>query len=979
MTVDTTEKAFEADIERHLIDVGGYVGRRRDQYDRALCLDPGLLLDFVMATQPKQWAAYRQQYGEKAARQLAHRVAGEVGKRGTSDVLRRGIKDVGVKFSLAYFKPASGLNPELSELYKANVFSVVRQLHYSEKNQNSLDLALFCNGLPLFTAELKDSLSGQNVQNAIRQYKLDRDPREPLFALGRCLAHFAVDPDLVYFATRLERSATYFMPFNRGHSGGSGNPPSATGYASAYLWEQIWHPDSVLNLVERFVEFIAEKQDGKTSWRVIFPRYHQLTCVRGLISDARANGPGRGYLIQHSAGSGKSNSIAWLAHQLSVLHDEQDRRVFDSIVVITDRRILDAQLQATVKQFEQTAGLVENIDTTSRQLKEALEGGKQIIVTTLQKFPVIANEIGQMPGKRFAVIVDEAHSSQSGESTKSLKQVLTAHSLEEAAEEDEMAAGADEGDALEERIAADMRSRGRQANVSYFAFTATPKAKTLELFGTKQADGSYRPFSLYSMRQAIEENFILDVLANYTTYRAYWQLRKRIVEDPRYDRKKAEYLLRQYVELHPHSIREKVGVMLDHFTEHVARAIDGKAKAMVVTRSRLHAVRYKLEFDRALAERKLPVKTLVAFSGTVRDGARDFTEAGMNGFPDTQTAAQFNTPAYRIMVCAYKFQTGFDQPLLYAMYVDKLLGGVGAVQTLSRLNRIHAGKSEPLVLDFENEADAIKAAFEPYYETTLLSEGSDPNVLYDEQRTLLDYGLFGEADVDAFAVLYFSGASQGELHALLDPLVLRFTDLDEDTARAFRKDLGDYVRLYAFVSQVIDFTDTDLEKLYRFGRLLLRKLPLLGQPLPVEVQQAIDMESYRLEETGKGPIRLGRGKGQLTPPGHETWATQEEDKEPLSVIIDELNRLFGTEFTEDDKVFLSQLEGRLDQHDALEKIVRINPPENARLSFDQYVNREVQEMIDTNFDFYRRIADDESFADHLFSALFERYRRRLSE
>ncbi len=521
----------------------------------------------------------------------------------------------------------------------------------------------------------------------MRQYKTDRDPREPLLAPGRCLAHFAVDPDLVYVTTRLEGVRTRFLPFNRGRFGGAGNPPvppTRPGYATDYLWEEVWARDSVLDLIRNFIHEIEEEDEhGRRNGRrhLIFPRYHQIDCVRRLIAHARSFGPGRHYLIQHSAGSGKSFTIAWLAHQLATLHDAHDRRVFDSIVVVTDRRVLDRQLQRTMRQFEQTLGVVENIDTTSRQLKEALEAGKTIIVTTLQKFPVIMDEIGELPGQRFAVIVDEAHSSQSGESSKSLKAVLRARSLEEAEREEAEVGTAEEE--LNDLVLAEARKRGRQPNLSLFAFTATPKPRTLELFGTRRADGKFEPFHLCSMRQAIEEGFIMDVLANYTTYKSYWRLLKKIAEDPRYDKRKAEYLLKAFVDLHPHAIREKVRVMVEHFAAQVQNEIGGKAKAMVVTRSRLHAVRYKLAFDRYLAERGYPFKALVAFSGTVQDEGQPYTEAGMNGFPEAQTARAFERPEYRFLIVANKFQTGFDQPLLHTMYVDKKLGGVNAVQTLS--------------------------------------------------------------------------------------------------------------------------------------------------------------------------------------------------------------------------------------------------------------------------------------------------------
>src|SRR5437764_4539733 len=691
---------------------GGYRKHISEDYDKSLCLIPEDVLNFIYATQPKEWEKFKRQHETDARTPFLHRLATELRTRGTLSVLRKGIKANGCRFQLAYFVPSSGLNYELLNLYAANIFSEVRQLRYSEKNNNSLDLVLFLNGLPIFTAELKNPFTGQNVQNAIQQYRFDRDPREPLFAFGRCLAHFAVDPDLVYMTTHLEGPTTRFLPFNKGRNGGAGNPPSWQGFATAYLWESIWARYSVLNLVQQFIQEIEELDDKvrKTGKKhLMFPRYHQLDSVRRLVADAHEQGPSQRYLIEHSAGSGKSNSISWLAHQLSVLHDAEDKRVFDSIIVITDRRILDKQLQQTVLQFEQTLGVVENIDTTSGQLKDALERGKTIIVTTLQKFPVIVDQIGALPGKRFAVIIDEAHSSQSGESTSSLKLVLTVGSLDDVDIEER-----DEGQDMEDRIADIMKKRGRLPNVSFFAFTATPKPKTLELFGTRREDGKYEAFSLYSMRQAVEEHFILDVLENYTTYKTYWSLLKKIETDPHYDRTKATLLLKSFVDRHEQTIAKKVAIMVDHFDGQVAHLIDGKAKAMIVTRSRLHAVRYKQAVDRYLKEKGYSYKALVAFSGTVRDGGIEYTETNMNGFPETQTAETFKQNPYRILIVANKFQTGFDQPLLHTMYVDKKLGGVNAVQTLSRLNRTYPGKNETMVLDFVNEAEEIQQAFAPY-------------------------------------------------------------------------------------------------------------------------------------------------------------------------------------------------------------------------------------------------------------------------
>jgi len=995
MGIDISEKNFEATIEAALLaggpdaskgvalveratagpfTPGGYRQRKPGDYDKALCLDPGAVLDFIYATQPQEWDKFKAQYKDEAKNKFFQRLAGEIRKRGTLEVLRKGIKANGCKFRLAYFRPPTRLNVETQTLYNANQFAVVRQLKYSEKNENSLDVALFLNGLPLFTAELKNPLTGQTVQDAIRQYKTTRDPKEPLFAFGRCLAHFAVDPDLVYVTTRLQWAKTVFLPFNQGKYGGAGNPPALRGFPTAYLWEQVWARDSMLDLLERFIQLVdvLDDKSQKTGEKaIIFPRYHQLDAVRRLVAHARERGPGQRYLIQHSAGSGKSNSIAWLAHQLSVLHDEQDRRVFDSIIVVSDRRIIDRQLQTAVQQFEQTLGVVEKIDTTSRQLKQALEEGKTIIVTTLQKFPVIAGQMADLPGQRFAVIIDEAHSSQTGESSAKLKAVLAAKTLEEAEAED-----APEDDA-EDRLIAEMKARGHLPNVSSFAFTATPKAKTLELFGTLRADGAggYEPFSLYTMRQAIEERFILDVLDNYTTYQAYWNLLKTIADDPRYDRRKATLLLRSFVDLHEHTIAKKVEVMVEHFAGQVMGRIGGQAKAMIVTRSRLHAVRYRQAVDNYLKEHHQPFKALVAFSGTVKDpdDGLTYTEAGMNGFSETKTAEMFKSAENRLLIVANKFQTGFDQPLLHTMYVDKRLEGVNTVQTLSRLNRTHPDKEETVVLDFANAADDIQAAFAPYYDRTLLREATDPNLLYDLQTRLSDFHLYTEDDVASFARIYFNPkATQDRLHAALAPMVERFKALDKDDQAQFRG----HVTEYAFLSQIIPFTDADLERLYHFARLLARKIPVERERLPVEIQRNIDIESYRLQKTSSGKIKLERGAAELEPVNAQAIAgSAPDDPEPLSQIIRELNQRFGTEFSEEDRVFIQQLEERLADDTALEASLRVNTRDNARLTFDNVMNDQLQEMIDSNFKFYKQITDDPEFARLLKDWLFERYVR----
>ena len=916
------------------------------------------------------------------------RLSREIARRGALDVLRNGVKDSGCKFRLAYFRPASGLNEELQRLHAANLFAVVRQLRYSEQGDQSLDLALFLNGIPIFTAELKNPLNGQDVEDAIRQYKNDRDPREPLFAYGRCLAHFAVDPELVFVTTRLAGPQTRFLPLNQGRFGGAGNPPvppTREGFPTDYLWERIWARDSVLDLIRQFIhEVEAEDERGrKTGARfLIFPRYQQLDCVRRLVDHARNHGPGERYLIQHSAGSGKSFTIAWLAHRLSVLHDRADRRVFDSVVVVTDRRVLDRQLQRTIRQFEQTLGVVENIDQTSRQLREALEAGRTIIVTTLQKFPVIAEQIGELPGQRFAVIVDEAHSSQSGESTKSLKAVLKAGSLEEAEREEAGAQTPEEE--LDDRVLDEIRSRGRLPNLSTFAFTATPKPKTLELFGLKRPDGKFESFHRYSMRQAIDEGFILNVLASYATYKAYWRLLKKIEDDPRYDKSKAEYLLRSFVDLHPHAIREKIAICVEHFAAQAAGEIGGRAKAMIVTRSRLHAVRTKLALDRYLAEKGHPWKALVAFSGTVSDSGETYTESGMNSagqarvIGERQTAAEFEKPEYRFLVVANKFQTGFDQPLLHTMYVDKKLGGVNAVQTLSRLNRTHPGKQGAMVLDFANEAEEIRKAFEPYYETTLLSEETDPNLLYEVQGRLLDFGVFLAGDVETFARLYFDPkTTQDRLYKALEPARQRFVELDPDGGQDFRGQLVDYIRLYAFLSQVLTFADVELEKLYVFARHLRRLLPADDTELPREVQQNIDMESFRIQRTSRGRIALDRQARPLDPAGSKPrGGGPEEELEALSRIIEALNERFGLNLGPEHRVTLEQIRAALDGDAGLDASARVNTRENVRLTFDPKVEDKIQEIVETNFGLYKRITDDPDFGRALKNYLFDDYIRR---
>ena len=989
MPVNVSESNFESIIERVLVEQNDYLKRAPTDYDRGLCMDPELVVKFVQATQPQTWLRYVRQYPTEAAWRFTQRLVQQIEHKGTLYTMRHEFKDSGCHFRLAYFRPNTTLNPDEQKRYKGNIFSVVRQLRYrpeDDPSQPALDLTFFLNGLPIFTAELKNQLTGQNVEDAIKQYKRDRPSTEPLFKMGRCLAHFAVDDKEVYVTPRLQDDRTEFLPFNQGYNHGAGNPPpprTSGKFAASYLWEEMWAKDSVLNLIYRFIHMYDElDEDGKKTGKkkIIFPRYHQLTAVRELVADARERGPGQRYLIQHSAGSGKTMTISWLAHQLSVLHDDQDEPIFDTIVVISDRRVLDRQLRNAVRQFEKTRGVVEAITEDSQQLKKALEAGKPIIVTTLQKFPVIARQVGDLPGQRFAVIVDEAHSSQSGASTQALHRALDVGSLEEAA-----AAESGEIEDMEDVLVREMTLRRHLPHVSTFAFTATPKAKTLQLFGGPGSDGKPRPFSLYPMRQAIEEGFILDVLENYTTYKSYWRLLKTIEDDPQYDRKKAQRQLKHLVELSDHAIDQKVALMIEHFAHHVAHRINGQAKAMIVTRSRLHTVRYKLAVDQYLREHQYPFKTLVAFSGAVKDGDNNYTETGMNTastgvrIPESATAATFKKPAYCLLVVANKFQTGFDQPLLHTMYVDKKLGGVNAVQTLCRLNRIHPHKTETMVLDFVNEADHIQKSFEPYYEATLLSEETDPNVLYQLQAELDDYHFCEEEEIAAFTEIYFKGRHQelATLYALLDPVAQRVAYAPQEERRDFRSRLNDFVRLYAFLAQVLPFAETDWERRFHFYRFLLRRLPVPDSHLPADIRDKVVVDFYRTQRTFEGDIALQHGDSELAPVGRGGRGGEaEEEQDTLSVIIEELNRIFGSEgINSDAPGAIAHLRSKLTEDIALKKSYEVNPPETVRLTFDQVAEQLFAKMVDNYYEFYKKVTDDPQAKQLFFDWLFEQYRR----
>mgnify|MGYP000998542702 CR=1 FL=1 len=744
--VELSEKGFEEYVEEHLLN-DGYIKGNPADFSKEYAIDTEILFEFLEDTQPKKVQRLKEIYKDQYRSKVLNRLDTELKKRGIIDVLRHGIKDYGTYIDLVYFKPASELNIELFELYQKNRISVIRQVRYSLRNNNSVDMLICVNGLPVVVMELKNPFTGQTYEDAIMQYKKDRNPYELLFQFKkRTIVFFAVDTSEVYMTTKLDGDKTSFLPFNKGDRGGKGNPSNPNGLKTAYLWEEILEKDSLLDILKRFVFIESEERkdvDGNTYLayeKVIFPRYHQLDAVRRLEANAKEKGVGTNYLIQHSAGSGKTNSISWLAHRLANLHDEKNDAVFDSVIVVTDRRALDQQLQDRIYQLEHKHGVVEKIDKDSNQLADSIKGGTRIIISTLQKFPFIIEKVGELKERKYAVIIDEAHSSTAGESMASLREVLSANTLDEAIKLDEENQDYDP----EEEILKVIKKRGEQPNISFFAFTATPKAKTLEMFGTTGESGLPYPFHLYSMRQAIEEGFILDVLQNYVTYETYFKLAKRIEDDPCFERAKATKALTRYVSLHPHNIAQKTEIIVEHFINVTRHKIGGRAKAMVVTSSRLHAVRYKHAFDEYIKKKGYKdIKTLIAFSGTVEDHGLEYTESGMNRFKESEFPEQFATDEYQVLLVAEKYQTGFDQPLLHTMYVDKKLSGVKAVQTLSRLNRTCAGKEDTFVLDFVNKAEEIQYAFRPYYQATILKEATEPNLLYDIENELHAYGAYG--------------------------------------------------------------------------------------------------------------------------------------------------------------------------------------------------------------------------------------------
>lgn len=986
MPKTTSEQTFENAIVVDLVTLNQFHTAAPDDYNRELCLIPKSLVRFLQVTQPKVWRELRATLGDDEAEiRIVKRVRAVIEKKGTLYALRKGVDESGCHFELCFFPPTGAEDEELAKLHAANFFQVLRDedpsggFKYSLANEKSLDLGIFLNGLPIFTAEIKNLVSGQNVAHAIAQYQKDRDPKEPLFQFGRCLAHFAVDTEQAFMASTLEGKKTRFFPFNQGHDQGAGNPPSRTGISTAYLWREVWTKDSILDLIRRFVQVVDKLDDrGRPTGKKIqiFPRYHQLDCVREQTGHARDYGTGFSYLNQHSAGSGKTIEIATLANSLATLHSKTGKSVFSTVVVLSDRQVIDAQLQKELEQFTQTRGMLENIDRTSRQLKQALEDGKKIIVSTIQKFSKIVDEMVDLKDRTFAVIIDEAHSSQAGVTGSNVNRVISYGKLEQSEDKDE--------ETCEDKIREIMKRRGRMKHVSFFAFTATPKPETLQLFKTVMPDGKSKvPFTIYSMRQAIEEKFILDVLENFTHWNQYFHLLKKAKEDKAFDKKKATALLRQFAGVHTHAVKKKARIMVDHFREKVEHTLEGKAKAMIVTRSRLHAVRYALAVREYLEELGNPFEALVAFTGTVKDEETnaEYTEAKMNGFSEDKLRLRFEAPQRKILIVASKYQTGFDQPLLKAMYVDRKLSGVTAVQTLSRLNRTHPGKEDVVVLDFENDPEHIAKQFQPFYDRIKLTKEVDPSKLYDIRSDLDDYGIHTPAAVNAFCEVFYSKGNNeariAKLHGITRPVVELYRQMDQNDRKNYKSQMRDYVKLYGFLSQLVSFTDPRLEKLFAFAGFVVKKLPSDGKPLPTEVLNMTDLDNYKPRETGTKKIELKRGEAEVKPKNYgATSVAEPEFAEPLSKIIEELNQQFGTKFTEEDRVVIEQLEQKLGQDPQLDQQVAAGSKQAARMSFEEVAQDLLHDLIDSNFRFYKKVQDDQEISKELFDRLFERYYRR---
>lgn len=964
------EKDLESFIESHLLEHNGYRKRESQNYDKDLCFDTELLISFLESTQSKELDELKKRLGEGYKIEILKHIASKIAKLGIVRSLQNGIEIRGIKLHLAYRKPSNALNNTSIENYHKNTLSIIRQLYYSKENQNSIDIVIFLNGMPLVSVELKNQFTGQNVYDAIEQYKKDRDPKEKLF--NNCIVHFALDCDSAFMTTKLEKDKTRFLPFNRGLNNGrgdiglqsgAGNPPSDT-IKTAYLWERILKKDTLLTLVFDFVRLV------KDSDSIIFPRYHQFDVVEKLLEDAKANGVGRRYLIQHSAGSGKSNSISWLAHNLASLHDNDSKLIFDSVIVVTDRKVLDSQIRDNVKGFEGISGVVEAITQGSRQLKNALEEGKKIIITTIQKFPYILDEITSLKSKTFAIIIDEAHSSQSGTNAQKMSEAIRDKSLDEEEEAREE---------LDEKIIEIIKNKKLQKNASYFAFTATPKPKTLEMFGMPckvNGEVKFIPFHLYSMKQAIEEGFILDVLRGYTTYKSYYKILSSIKDDdPRYDKKKANAKLKAYVENHKDSIAKKAEIMIEHFFTHSYKKIGAKAKAMVVTKSRKSAIYYYFAFRAYLKDHYPQFEAIVAFSGELNLSGEIYSESALNGFSEAVLKEEFKKDKYKFLIVAEKYQTGFDEPFLHTMYVDKKLSGVNAVQTLSRLNRICKDKEDTCVLDFVNSHEEIAESFSTFYEQTYLGQGSDPEKIFELKSNLLEYEIYTQDEVDAFVESILKEEKENIIHAQLDKIVERFNKQNEDIKAEFYSKIKNYLNNYAFLAQILPYEDVNLEKHYILLKKLIAKIaPPRSEDLAKGILDNVSFDSYRVQLIKSEDIRL-KGDGKLMPSSADgSSKIQGAELQELSEIIKEFNEKYGNvEWNEGDKIVrtLQNIKEDVLKDEKFVKSSKHSDRQNLRIEFEALLQEKMQEIIDVNFDFYKHFTDDATLKRRITQKMFD--------
>jgi type I restriction enzyme, R subunit len=984
-TTNTREIGFEELFTTYLVNNNGYdqklySGEHAGHYDRKEAMDTVALFEFLEKSQPEEVEKLKTNYGGDYQKRFLERLQKEIREKGLLHVLRKGVKDRNCSFKLIYFVPNSSLNPELETLWNCNSFVVARQLYYSDKHKNSLDMVILVNGLPIMTLELKNLLTGQNVKDAINQYKQDRSSREELFKFERCLVHFAVDTEQVYMTTRLEDDKTWFLPFNKGYNGGAGNPPTEEGIRTNYLWQEILTKQSISKLISDFVQLLVEKKKEKVVRKLIFPRYHQLQVVNKLLLESKTKGTGQKFLIQHSAGSGKSNSIAWLAHQLAKLFlDDGVTNVFDSVLIITDRQILDRQLRDNVMGFDHINGLVETITDGSKQLKQALEDGKRIIITTIQKFPVIVEQMDELGSSKFAVIIDEAHSSTSGETISKMNKTIKSELLDGDLVEDEVTS--------EDVVLETLQSRRMLANASYFAFTATPKNKTLELFGSRQDDGKFAAFDSYTMKQAIEEGFILDVLSNYTTYNSYYALSVVDNNDTQYDKKKANGQMKKFVESNSYTIETKAETMLSHFYNQVylKGLVGGKAKAMVVCGSRLNAVKYHFAFTKIIREHDYPLHIITAFSGDINLDGTDWNESKLNQFSSSKIPDQFESGNYQFLICANKYQTGFDQPLLQTMYVDKKLGGVGAVQTLSRLNRVHKYKESTFILDFYNTEDDIKIAFEPYYQTTVLSASSDPNRLHDLKDQLDNFAVYTEFVVHKFAVDLLSGVEVEKLHSLIDTVVENIKKLELEQTDEFKAKAKLFTKFYAFISQIITFDEPIFEELHQFLKVLNKKIVGEGakeDTLSQDVLDSVDFDSYRNQKiTSNARISLSESEELDPVPSSSTGQKTESEKDILENIVGEFNTRFGTDFSDEDKVkqILLNITEEIANDPTKKDSLQDADKHNRKLTFKKLLDEKMYSGVESHMQLLNNYSDNTDFQEYLLRVMDKMVDKKLKE